>query len=714
MYKIYCDGTLIYHPNIEELKVLNAKIELEQNGIGTFEFEIYPSNPYINLINKMKSVIEVYQDGFLLFKGVAAEDVIGYRNQRKIKCKQEYHFLNYSVLRPYEFTGTPAEYFTMVINNHNARVEEKHQFKVGAITVTDPNDYITRSNSESVKTWDEIKNKLIDMLGGYLRIRHEDDDTYIDYLADFNLQGQEVNFGENLLDVQKESSGLDIATVLIPYGAQTQEGETTTRINITSVNDGKDYVEDLEAIEKYGRIEVVETWNDVTEPQNLLTKAKKALSDKLYLITGITLTAFDMGRINKDINQFRMHNYIKVKSAYHDLDDNFLPMKMSISLFNPANDKLELNKTRKSLTDIEIEKDNQFNNVVNTVAKVESDYQINIPIIKQDIKSLKEMNNASFDSIEFYLSTSRVELTGGSWSKTPPEWQEGYFFWQRVNIKYADGTIQYGDPVCISGADGTDGKDGVNGEDGKDGTNGKDGVAGTGVENIEIEFYMSTSKDELADGEWSPTPPAWENGLYLWTRQKITYNNPVSVEYTTPTRDTAWDALDNIKEDLQNQIGNANTNIIELTEQLQTEIKQSEDRIISSVSQNYYTRGDAENLISSMSTQLEQTSNGFEMRFESFEKDLSDVNNDTNAQFEEIRKNIRFEDGKILLGVEGNEIELAIANDRISFKQAGHEVAYISKSKITITDAEFMYSLQIGNFAFVPRSNGSLDFIKVV
>ena len=86
--------------------------------------------------------------------------------------------------------------------------------------------------------------------------------------------------------------------------------------------------------------------------------------------------------------------------------------------------------------------------------------------------------------------------------------------------------------------------------------------------------------------------------------------------------------------------------------------------------------------------------------------------NGTDASFERIEKFIRFEDGKIYLGEYGNELELQIANDRISFQQNGTEVAYFSNNKLYVVDGEFTTSLKLGGFAFLPRNNGNLSFKK--
>ena len=137
------------------------------------------------------------------------------------------------------------------------------------------------------------------------------------------------------------------------------------------------------------------------------------------------------------------------------------------------------------------------------------------------------------------------------------------------------------------------------------------------------------------------------------------------------------------------------------------------DNIKSTVAETYSLKEDTEALVSSVSTTLEQTKDSFTIQFNQFSADIAAVSAGTDAEFEEIRKYIRFVDGKILLGEVGNELELEIANDRISFLQDGAEVAYFSNRKLYITDAQVLHSLQIGSFAFMPRANGNTSFKKI-
>lgn len=62
---------------------------------------------------------------------------------------------------------------------------------------------------------------------------------------------------------------------------------------------------------------------------------------------------------------------------------------------------------------------------------------------------------------------------------------------------------------------------------------GTDGTNGLGVDNIEEQYYLSTSETTQTGGSWVTQMPSWEKGKYIWTRSKITWSNG-DVSYTDP------------------------------------------------------------------------------------------------------------------------------------------------------------------------------------
>lgn len=116
-------------------------------------------------------------------------------------------------------------------------------------------------------------------------------------------------------------------------------------------------------------------------------------------------------------------------------------------------------------------------------------------------------------------------------------------------------------------------------------------------------------------------------------------------------------------------------------------------------------------------SQFTQTVNSFEASFNTITQTVSNNQDSTNQKFDDIKNYLRYEEingvGVVTLGTSGSEIVLRQRNDRVYFEQNGQEVAYISNNQLYITDAQFLNSIRIGNFAFIPRSNGSLGFRKV-
>lgn len=542
MWKVYCDNYLLYHGELEDYKILNPSLSLELNKTGSFTFTIYSNHPNYSRLNKLKSIITVYQDNELYFRGRILNDETGWHNERQVACEGELAFLLDSVQRPFHFPehegdpATPAAYFDFLITRHNAQVDDEHKFVVGNITVTDPNNYISRSDSEYSSTWDLLNQGLINTHGGYLWVRHEADGNYIDYLEDFTvLSNQPIEFGKNLLDFKKARKGEDIATGIIPIGATDEETGITVTISdlpdeeTSDVCKSGDYVYSKAGQTTYGKIFKTVKWDNVTVASNLLTKAKAELAKSVLLSQTIDLSAADLSAAGQNFNSFKLGTYINAKSIPHGLSENYLVKKLSINLLNPAGNKITLGETIYTFT--------------------------------EDNKRRQEQ-----------------------------EWK----------------TVQ------------------------------------TNVE-------QSQSKA-----------------------------------------------------------------IRELEQRTNSKVIQSSEEILSSVSEGYYDKSQTDSLVSGVSTELHQTADSFEFRFNQLNQNIGDVQSGADSQFEEISKYIRFVDGNIILGENGNQIILKIQNDRISFLENGAEVAYFSNRKLYVNDGEYINSLKLGKFAFLPRANGNLSFKKVV
>ena len=133
MYKIYADGHLIYYNGYDPLKISNPNLESELNQIGQLKFSIYPEHPYYNKfinsndplrIKKMKSIIRVFDDNKLIWRGRILENEEGFYKERQVTCESELAFFLDSKLRPYSETKTPSEMLAYYIEQHNVQMVE--------------------------------------------------------------------------------------------------------------------------------------------------------------------------------------------------------------------------------------------------------------------------------------------------------------------------------------------------------------------------------------------------------------------------------------------------------------------------------------------------------------------------------------------------------------------------------------------------------------
>lgn len=406
MYKIYLDEYPIYDVRDKEYVVDSPQLTLEINKLGALKFKIYRNHPYFDRLEKLTSVLTVFNGNRAVFKGRLVSDEQGLQNEKNIECEGVLGYLNDSIVRPYSFNGTPAEHFTNLFDIHNSQVAEHQQLKVGTITVTDPNDYIVRSSINYATTWDVLNGDLINKLGGYLRVRYEADGTYVDYLEDFDdTSTQVIELGQNLIDVLVKNDAANVYTAVIPLGAEIEnEDGAAERLTVKSVNDGLDYLVNQEAFEKYGLIFAPisqTTWDDVTLASNLKTKGTNYLNNQAVMLkSSIEASAADLGLIDEQVEEFMIYEYIRFVSKFHNMNQRFLLNKLTIALDKPKNKKVTLGKETSSLTGIQMGNGSKLDNAIEKIGIVEKNYQINETVTNEKINGIRDEVQTNITSIQ--------------------------------------------------------------------------------------------------------------------------------------------------------------------------------------------------------------------------------------------------------------------------------------------------------------------------
>lgn len=362
MYKIYADGVLIYDTKLqydEQYILLSPVLNLEVNKAGSLEFLLPPSNLGYDLIDKLKTTIKVVDDeDQILFVGRVLHDERDFYNRKQVYCEGALSFLMDGVMRPYEYTGSVQDYFKLLLDTQNSQVDENRRvvYTIDADPVEDPNMTIVRSSQDPVQILTELNNKLLEnqALGGYFIVEyHSDDSITCKYSNSYtSVSDQTIDFRENLLDIGEYISGENVFTVLIPLGAKVEGSES--RVDIKSVNGGLDYIEDQTGISFFGRIWKFQIWDDVTLPQNLLTKGTAYLQQNIELSSSLTIKAVDLHYIDVDVSRIRLGDSVKVVSIPHGLDTFFMCSQIQLHFDDPSQDEFTFGTVLKGLTDYQI------------------------------------------------------------------------------------------------------------------------------------------------------------------------------------------------------------------------------------------------------------------------------------------------------------------------------------------------------------------------
>lgn len=122
-------------------------------------------------------------------------------------------------------------------------------------------------------------------------------------------------------------------------------------------------------------------------------------------------------------------------------------------------------------------------------------------------------------------------------------------------------------------------------------------------------------------------------------------------------------------------------------------------------------------------SEISATARDLNIKFESSTELITNVNGDVQEISEDLKKHFNFSANGLTIKAGESEMKLRIDNDLIAFYKGDIDESDLAKNRFGWWDGVNFYTgnimievnerAQLGNFAFVPRSNGSLDFLKV-
>lgn len=146
-----------------------------------------------------------------------------------------------------------------------------------------------------------------------------------------------------------------------------------------------------------------------------------------------------------------------------------------------------------------------------------------------------------------------------------------------------------------------------------------------------------------------------------------------------------------------------------------TSITRDTEKIVMAAMESYVEKGDFEQLEATVHSELEVMAEQISMNFTSTIERITEVDGDVQSVVEDLEKHFEFSVDGLVIKAGENSMTLTIDNDRIVFKKNGLEFGswdgvnfHTGNIIIDVTERA-----QFGNFAFIPRSDGSLSFLKV-
>ena len=339
-YYIYADDVCIHDPYMLVgfgKSTLSPKLTLETNKAGSLTFTLPPNNVAYNTLSKLTTTIRVFRDNDLLFKGRVINDERDFQKRKQIYCEGMLSYLVDSNMRPYDNSWTVEQFFNAIITNHNRCVDSTKQFTVGIVDVS-TQEAIQRTNGEYTQSLDLIRTELLEKYGGFVRTREVNGTNYIDYIAAYSqVASQTIEFGKNLLDLTEYLSAENVFTVLIPLGAQVEgtDGVKSGRLTISSVNNGKDYLENQNGINLFGRIERTQVWDDVSSPDILKSFGELVLDTGVNPDLKLSINAVDLSLAENNEVPFELGDYVRMISVPHGVDTLFQVTKIEYDIARP-------------------------------------------------------------------------------------------------------------------------------------------------------------------------------------------------------------------------------------------------------------------------------------------------------------------------------------------------------------------------------------------
>lgn len=396
MYVVKYGNQYIHDPFSDSQRAYDISISSDINASGTCEFTIGPSHPlYDELeLRSSSSNVMVLEDDTVLFDGYIYSFNTNYDKSRDVTCYGCLSYLGDIRLRPYSTQKTDNDppdmlyssstidgLFEFYIDQYNKYADEGHKFLIGTnegSVIRELNSIAASSDSYPTVS-DELSEKLLNDVGGYVFIHHDGGRRYIDYFANCtDVNAQIVDFGVNIIDFVKTDTMSEFYTALRPVGGTPNEAEGESKkfpISLNLINDGHtdvtgilkkgDVVYDEDAVMKYGYIEGYKSYSEITDVEALQHQAAVDVQIASSIHPTIEVKAIDLALYKQGHKPLVPGQLVRVRSIPHGIDEYLLLNNMDIDISDPSQTVYTFGEAIDSLTGEQNKKAAELNASIN-------------------------------------------------------------------------------------------------------------------------------------------------------------------------------------------------------------------------------------------------------------------------------------------------------------------------------------------------------------
>lgn len=331
MYKIKYNDAVICTPQFKEFAAIAGTLQEGLNAVSVFSFTLPPKHLYFDSIEGRNGLVKLYDDDNVLFIGDIVNRKENFDCTTEIECQDALGWLNDVVFVKPTFSGAIENYWAYLLGRYNQEASEWRKINIGTVTVQ---GNISINHDTEFLTIFDLVSELTKLAGGYVSVRYDGEEIFLDYLAQANTESdQSILFGTNLINLEDFVSEEQIFSRIYPRG---KDG-----LDISSVNDGLTYLTNGITESMFGIVAVTVDF-DTESATELKALGQAYLEANGLASRTLTLTAFDLSLVDKNYTEIKVGNIIPVISPLHGINTKMQVNAKTTDIVTPENSTFTL------------------------------------------------------------------------------------------------------------------------------------------------------------------------------------------------------------------------------------------------------------------------------------------------------------------------------------------------------------------------------------